>query len=375
MFKYRKNFGKTQKKPTDYTIAILAIVLSVFGVLMVASATKGGDTSYVTKQSFAVFLGICFMFILSFVNYEIFLNVKLCIVLYLTSLTILILTLFIGVGEGNQSWIQLKGLALNIQPSEIAKIIFIITFSKHLDSVKGKINNIKNVMLLMLHAGVIIGLVMLQGDLGSALVFIFISVVMCFTQGLSIWYLLGGSAAIVLAAPYLWKFLKPYQQMRILVGFNPESDPLGYGFQQILSKDAIASGSVLGKGYMQSTVSNTIPYNHTDMIFSVIAEELGILGVLFLILMLTLLIIKITKTAFVARKDIGSTICSGVIAMIIAQTVENIGMSLGVLPIIGITLPFVSYGGSSILSLYFSLGVILSVNRYRSKYFFEREPT
>ena len=127
MFKYRKNFGKTQKTPTDYTIAILAIVLSVFGVLMVASATKGGDTSYVTKQSFAVFLGICFMFILSFVNYEIFLNVKLCIVLYLTSLTILILTLFIGVGEGNQSWIQLKGLALNIQPSEIAKIIFIIT--------------------------------------------------------------------------------------------------------------------------------------------------------------------------------------------------------------------------------------------------------
>ena len=112
----------------------------------------------------------------------------------------------------------------------------------------------------MLHAGIIIGLVMLQGDLGSALVFIFIAVVMCFTQGLSIWYLLGGSAVTILAAPYLWKFLKPYQQMRILVGFNPESDPLGYGFQQILSKDAIASGAALGKGYMQSTVSPTIPY-------------------------------------------------------------------------------------------------------------------
>ena len=301
MFKYRKNFGKTQKTPTDYTIAVLAIVLSVFGVLMVASATKGIDTSYVTKQAFAGFLGICFMFILSFVNYEIFLNIKLCIVLFLTSLTILILTLFIGVGEGNQSWIQLKGLALNIQPSEIAKILFIITFSKHLDSVKGKINKIKNVILLLLHAGIIIGLVMLQGDLGSALVFIFISVVMCFTQGLSIWYLIGGSAVTVLAAPYLWKFLKPYQQMRILVGFNPESDPLGYGFQQILSKNAVASGDFLGKGYMQSTISNTIPYNHTDMIFSVIAEELGLLGIMVLLVLLTLLIVRITKTAFIAQ--------------------------------------------------------------------------
>ena len=227
----------------------------------------------------------------------------------------------------------------------------------------------------MLHAGIIIGLVMLQGDLGSALVFMFITIVMCFTQGLSIWYLLGGTAATILAAPYLWQFLKPYQQQRILVGFNPELDPLGYGYQQVLSKNAIINSSFLGTGYMNSTISPTIPYNHTDMIFSVIIEELGLIGVLFFMSLLILLIIRITKTSFNSRKDIGSTICSGIVAMIIAQAAENIGMTLGILPIIGITLPFVSYGGSSVLSLFLALGIVLSISRYKSKYFFEREPS
>lgn len=374
MYKYRKKLGKN-KTSTDYTTAFIAIVLSIFGVFMVASATRGSDGSYITKQAFAVFLGICFMFILSFVNYEVFLNFKISVALFITSIVLLILTLVIGIGVGNQSWIVLEGLSLNIQPSEFVKVLFILTFAKHLDSAKGRINKIQNVALLLLHAGVIIGLVMLQGDLGSALVFMFIAVVMCFTQGLSMWYLLGGSAVIILAAPYLWKFLKPYQQQRILVGFNPELDPLGYGYQQILSKNAIMNSSILGNGYMESTVSPTIPYNHTDMIFAVITEELGLIGVLFLMGMLVFLIIRITKTAFNARKDIGATICAGVVAMLIAQAAENIGMTLGVLPIIGITLPFVSYGGSSVLSLFLALGIVLSVFRYKNKYFFEREPS
>ncbi len=374
MYKYRKIIGKN-KTSTDYTMAIIAIVLSIFGVFMVASATKGSDGSYVIKQAFAVFLGICFMFILSHINYEFFLNFKISIVLFFTSIFLLVLTLFIGFGVGNQNWIALSGLSLNIQPSEFVKVLFIITFAKHLDSVKGNINKPKNILLLLLHAGTIIGLVMLQGDLGSALVFMFVAVVMCFTQGLSIWYILGGTVVTVLASPYLWQFLKPYQQQRILVGFNPELDPLGYGYQQILSKNAVMSSNLLGTGYMQSTVSPTIPYNHTDMIFAVVTEELGLLGVLFLMGLLTFLIIRITKTAFTSRKDIGAVICSGVVAMLIAQTLENIGMTLGVLPIIGITLPFISYGGSSVLSIFVALGIVMSVHRYKSKYFFEREPS
>ena len=374
MFKYRKSFGKN-KTSVDYATAIVAVVLSVFGVFMVASATRGGGSSYVIKQSFAVFLGICFMLIISFINYEVFLNLKLCIALFAASVIFLILTLIFGVGNGNQSWIQFEGIAMNIQPSEIVKVLFIITFAKHLDMVKGKINRIYNVALLALHAGVIVGLVILQGDLGSALVFMFIAIVMCFAQGLSIWYLLGGGTAVVLASPYLWELLRPYQQQRILVGFNPELDPLGYGYQQILSKQAITNGSFLGTGYMESAISPTIPYNHTDMIFSVIAEELGLIGTLFVMVMLVVIVLRIIRTAFIARKDIGAAICGGVAAMIIAQAVENIGMTLGVLPIIGITLPFVSYGGSSVLSLYLSLGLVLSIYRYRSKYFFEREPT
>ncbi|MBE6718502.1 MAG: rod shape-determining protein RodA [Ruminococcaceae bacterium] len=374
MYKYRKKFGKN-KTSTDYATAFIAIVLSIFGIFMVASATKGSDTSYITKQSFAVFLGICFMFILSFVNYEVFLNTKISIFLFATSIALLILTLIIGIGSGNQSWINLTGLSINVQPSEFVKVLFILTFAKHLDSVKGSINKPLNLILLLLHAGIIIGLVMLQGDLGSALVFMFITLVMCYTQGLNIFYIIGGFAFVGLTSPYWWNFLKPYQQQRILVGFNPEIDPLGFGYQQILSKNAIMQGGVFGSGYMESTIAPTIPYNHTDMIFAVITEELGFIGVCVMMIVLAFLVVRITKTAFIARKDIGSAICAGVIAMIIAQTVENIGMCLGVLPIIGITLPFVSYGGSSVLSLFLSIGIVMSVYRYRSKYFFEREPS
>lgn len=374
MYKYRKNFGKN-KTGFDYTTAILAIVLSVFGVFMVASASQGISSAYVTKQAFAVFLGICFMLILSFVNYEIFLNVKICILLASASVIMLVLTLIIGVGEGNQSWIRFEGIALNIQPSEFVKVFFILTFAKHLDTVKGMINKPLNVIMLLAHAGIIAGLVVLQGDLGSALVFVFIALIMCITQGLSLWYVLGGGCAVVLAAPYLWQFLKPYQQQRILVGFNPSSDPLGYGYQQILSMDAIAEGGILGKGYMNAEIAPTIPFIHTDMIFASIGEELGLVGIFILFAMLSALVIRITQNAFSARKDIGSAICAGVAAMIIGQAVENIGMSLGLLPIIGITLPFISYGGSSVLSVFISIGLVMSVYRYKSKYFFEREPS
>lgn len=373
MFKYRKKFGKN-KTSTDYTTAIIAIVLSVLGVLTIASAVREGNPSYVTKQAFAVFLGICFMLILSHVNYEIFLNAKFCIALFCISVAALALTLLVGVGEGNQSWIAFEGIALNVQPSEFVKIVFIVTFAKHLDSVKSGINKIISLIGLLLHAGIIIGLVILQGDLGSALVFMFIALVMCFGQGLSLWYFLGGTVFTVFAAPYLWDFLKPYQQQRILVGFNPEQDPLGYGYQQILSKQAISNGAILGQGYINSEISTIIPYNHTDMIFAVLAEELGLIGVGLLFILLAALVFRIMKTAFGARKDIGCSLCIGVAAMIIAQTVENIGMNLGLLPIIGITLPFISYGGSSVLSLYISLGIVMSVYRYKSKYFFEREP-
>ncbi len=374
MNRFRKKFGESSLS-TDFPTAIIAILLSIYGIFMVASAVRGGDSSYVTKQAFGTFLGICFMFILSNINYEYLLNTKLSVAIFISSVFLLVLTLLIGFGSGNQNWISLKGLSLNIQPSEFVKLFFIVTFAKHLDSVKTNINHIKNVCLLLLHAGIIIGLVMLQGDLGSALIFVCIAVTMCFVQGMSIWYMLGGGTLILLAAPYLWHFLKPYQQQRILVGFNPELDPLGYGYQQILSKNAIMNGGLFGTGYMNSTVSPTIPYNHTDMIFSVLTEELGLFGVLALLILLVILVARIIKTAFMARKNIGSVICAGVAAMLIAQAIENIGMTLGLLPIIGITLPFISYGGSSVLSIYMSLGIVMSVYRFRGKYFFEREPS
>lgn len=369
-----KSIGK-QSKPTDLPLAGCAVLLSLFGILLIASAVRGTASDNVMTQIFAVFIGTCLMISLSYLNYEYLLNKKVVYGIFGIAVVMLAVTLIIGTGNGNKSWIKLKGLPLSFQPSELVKVLFIITFSKHLDAVKDRINNILNVLLLALHAGIITGLVLLQGDLGSALMFLFIAVTMCFAAGLNIGYLLGGAVLTVIASPYIWSFLKPYQKDRILVGFDPESDPLGYGYQQVLSKNAISNGSFFGTGYMHSTVSPDIPYNHTDMIFSVLAEEFGLIGVVILFSLLSFLVIRIIRTAFKARKDAGAFICIGVAAMIIAQTVENVGMCLGLLPVIGITLPFISYGGSSVLSIFVAMGIVLSVYRHKSKYFFEREPS
>lgn len=360
-------FGKT----TDYLLIIIPVILSSIGVAVIAAATGGISNDYVTKQLFALFLGVTSALVLSFINYEYMFDVRVCVALGAISVGLLALTLFIGKGRGNVSWIELN--ALYMQPSEFVKVFFIITYSKHLDSVKDRINSPPVAALLLLHTAIPTGLIVLQGDLGSALVYLTVMLAMNFAAGMSLLYLLGAVAVAIPLTPTLWSMLKPYQQRRILVGFDPESDPMGYGYQQILSKRAIASGGFFGKGLSNTPVSDTIPYNHTDMIYAVITETLGLFGAIIVIVLLVFLCVRVVMTAMRARKDVAGFACVGVCAVLIAQTVENIGMCLGVLPVIGITLPFLSYGGSSLLSLFLALGVVMSVSRYRTKYFFERE--
>lgn len=365
----------TKRRAGDFLLPSLVMLLSVYGIIIIASATRDEGYTRLLTQVFAVLLGNGCMIGISYLDYEYILYKRVVITIYIISIIALIITMIIGIGEGNRNWIRLKGIPFSIQTSEFVKLFFILTFAKHLDMVKDKINNILTVLSLLLHAGIIIGLIIYLGDLGSALIFICIALAMCYAQGLSLFYFLGGSVITVLASPHLWTFLKPYQQQRILVGFKPETDPLGYGYQQILSKRAITNGGLFGTGYMNSTIAPSVPYNHTDMIFSVMTEEFGLAGAIVMFILIILIVLKIIKIAYTARKDVGSLVCVGIAAMIIAQTIENIGMCLGLLPVVGITLPFMSYGGSSVLSLYMSIGVVMSVARFKNKYFFEREPS
>ncbi len=356
----------------DYIVLFAAIALALVSLLTLAGAAHDYGVKYFYIQLAAIVLGVVTMTIISTIDYEEVAE-KFSIPLFILSAFLLVLTLAIGTGDGNKSWIRFEGLPIGIQPSEFVKVMYIVTFSKHLHMHKDTINSLKSLLKLGIHAGIIIGLVMLQGDLGSALVFVFLTVAMLFAAGLSIWYLLGGATLVVAAAPFLWKMLKPYQQLRILAGFWPETDPDNKGFQALMSKNAISAGGFFGTGFSGGTEYQKVPFAHTDFVFAITGEKFGFFGAFVVIAMLVILVVRALVLAHKMQGSYASYMCVGVAAVIIAQSAENIGMCLAKLPVIGITLPFMSYGGSSMLASFCLIGVIQSINAHRGKYFFERQ--
>lgn len=325
-------------------------------------------------QGAAALLGIGAMLFISQIDYQDICD-KLTMPIYVFSLLLLVATLVFGSeGEyGSKSWINIPGIPVNIQPSEFVKLFLTITFAKHLSREKKSINHPLTLLKLGLHAGPIILLVLMQGDLGTALVYMVMIVVMLFAAGLSLWYFLGIGIAVVIAMPHLWPHLDEYQQMRILCGFNPELDPEFYGFQALTAKNAIAAGGMFGHGLFGGSKYKKVPMANSDSIFAIIAEKFGFIGCMVVFVTFIILIIRIIWIAKSARKTYSGYICIGISAVLIAQFIENIGMNLATLPVVGITLPFLSYGGSSVLSLYLMMGIIQSIYTHKQKYFFERE--
>lgn len=354
---------RTYITQADWFLISICLLCSLYGLLLIASATLTfSSRRLVMVQGVAIVLGFFVMIIVSKFDYTTICELsKFLFVLCVLAMGV---TLVIGTGPTgttNKSWIDLK--FFNLQPAEFVKIGFILTFSYHLTLVKEHINQIKHIVLLLLHAGIIIGLVLLTGDLGVAGVFMFITLIMLFCAGLKIWYFLGGAAVCVAAAPFLWEQLNEFHRKRILYTFYPELDPMDIGYQVVQSKIAIGSGQLTGKGIFSGPIiqSKLLPAKQTDFIFATAGEELGFLGAIAVIALLTLLIIRIIIIAKQSRSDLGTMVCTGIFAMFLIQFVGNIGMCIGLFPVIGITLPFFSYGGSSMLSNYIAIGVLLSV--------------
>ncbi len=358
----------------DYVVLFCIVALTCVSLLTLAGAANDYGVRYFYVQLVAACLGLVAMTIISTIDYEEIAD-KFTVPLFVAGTLLLVLTLIIGTdnGSGNKSWIDIPGVPFNIQPSEFVKITYIITFSKHLHMLKDKINHPRSLIKLGVHAGVIIGLILLQGDLGSALVYMFMTVAMLLAAGVSFWYFLGGGALLIAASPFLWDLLKPYQQKRILAGFWPETDPTGYGYQALLSKNAIAAGGFFGTGFSGGTEYQKVPKAHTDFIFAITCEKFGFFGAMLVILLLCILVIRALIVAQKLQGSYASYMCVGVAAVIIVQSAENIGMCLAKLPVVGITLPFMSYGGSSMLATYCLIGVIQSINAHQGKYFFERQ--
>lgn len=358
-------------KSIDPTLFFCTVMLSFISIVTVFGAMDNFGTRKLIMQVAMTVAGVIVTFIIANIDYHQIVD-KLWIFMIGASIAFLAITLLFGSsGENmetaNKSWLKIPGIGIMIQPSEFVKITMVCTFAKHISLVRERINHPKEIGGLALHAGAIVGLILISGDLGVALVYMAFLLIMLFVAGLSGWYFLGGGTAVVLAFPLLWEFLADYQKERIIVGFNPELDPEGKGMQALLSKQCIGNGGMLGIGLMGKGDYEVLPASHTDFIFATVCEKFGIVGGMLVIILLVVMVVRILFIAKNCGKDYGGLICVGVAAIIIVQTLENLGMCLAMLPVVGITLPFLSCGGSSVLATYVLLSLVHSIGRNKSK--------
>ena len=368
---------RTHISMVDVPFLVMSVVLCIIGLLAINSATLSfGTPKFVFVQFIGIFLGIFCALALSVIDYRSFISKYRYIIAF--NVMLLLITYIFGssVTEGtNSNWIDLG--IIKIQPSEFAKLFFIYSFAVHLSQVRDKMHKFMTVLTLGIHAAIIFALVLLQKDLGSLTIFLVIFIGMCFAAGLSVWYYVAGSAALVCVSPFIWTHLNEYQKNRIMLCFDESIDPLGTGirYQQLRSQTAIGNGGVFGTGYTHGAVtqglSDHLPAKHTDMIFSTFCEEWGIIGAVAVLVLTTVLILRVFKISLSCGNPIGRYICVGVASMLMIQVIENVGMCIGIMPVIGITYPFLSYGGSSILSCFLAVGMVLSVSTHQETSFFK----
>lgn len=277
---------------------------------------------------------------------------------------------FTGLGYGREgaddvAWIDLGFVQL--QPSEILKIAFLLTFSLHLSKVGDKLNHPLHLLLLLLHGAVPAGIVALQGDYGTAIVFAMMIVCMLFIAGLSVWYLLAGLAMLPILCWVMWEYVfSDVHRERILVLFNPGTDPLGLEYQQDLGLKAIRAGGLFGLG-LDGEGYVKVPEMHNDFIFSYIAQIAGFVGALLVILIMAVICLRLFYDSHASKDIMGKSICIGVLAILFTHYVLNLGMVLKVLPVIGIPLPFFSAGGTAMLSMYLCIGLVNSAYTHNIK--------
>lgn len=351
----------------DPVLIVCTSILSLFGILTLIGGVDKFGWSRVVMQIAATVVGFFAMAVLANLDYR-KLAERLSPVFFGVSVLLMLLLLVMGSDEGtNKSWLYFDFLPFGIQPSEFIKTALAISFAYHLSRVKERINRPLVVLGLLGHAGVIIGLILLTGDLGVAVIFLGFIALMMFCAGLSLWYFLGLLVMIAVAFPILWSQLAYYQQQRILVGFRPELDPLGYGYQPLLSRDAMMAGGFFGRGLMGGEIYRDLPASHTDFIYSTLCEKMGFVGGFVVLLTLLVLVLRMLMISSRSERDVGAYLCVGLAACLILQIVINVGMCFAVLPVVGITLPLVSYGGSSVLATYLMVGMVHSVHAHRNR--------
>ncbi|MDD5626631.1 MAG: rod shape-determining protein RodA [Patescibacteria group bacterium] len=360
----------------DWRLFIPLFLLISIGVVVIYSATweeGGANLAKIKVQIIAAGIGFFLLIGLSLIDYRFLKNYR--FIVYILMLLLLIAVLFWGSTiRGSRSWFSLG--PFRFQPSEMAKIFLIITLASFFADHQEHISRLKVLLISGFLTALPVSLIILEHDLGAAVILLVVWVGMLIVAGLKLKHILITLSVFILVSLVAWLFLLvPYQKSRIIAFFNPHADPLGVNYNLIQSMIAVGSGGIWGKGLGHGSQSQLkfLPEPHTDFIFAVTAEEFGFFGGFVVLVLFALLILRILKVGRLSLDKFGVFLASGVAILILSQVMINIGMNIGLVPVAGIALPLISYGGSALISFLISLGLIESIYMNYRKVAFGRE--
>ncbi len=359
---------KDFSKKADWVLLIMCLVTAGFGLIVIASATQapkfeGTGPRYIIIQLVAIALGVFLFAVVSAIDVDFISEHRMALMLFNVFLLLLLIPFGTDNGSGNRSWLHFPGFPVNIQPAEICKITYILIMASVMASHQNNISGIPSVMHMVLHLGLLVGLNMvLSSDAGVSLIFVFIFIGMAFGGGVSLWWFALAIGAIAAAIPVVWPLLGEYQRERILVLINPEFDKMGTGarYHSKINLQSLTGGGLTGQGLFNGnrTQGGNLFAQHTDYIFSSIGEELGFFGCVIVMLLELAIIARCVYVGVRCQDYMRRQICYGAASALMFQVMINVGMCIGVMPVIGLTLPLISYGGSSVVTIFAMLGLV-----------------
>ena len=355
-------------KKGDLFLLGMCVCLALFGVVAIASATsadKFGESNfkYLAIQLVSIGLGVVVYAMVSSVDLDYLSEHRMALVIFNVLLLLLLIPFGTDNHTGNKSWLHFPGFPVNIQPAEICKMTYIVIMASVMSSHQNRISHPVSVMHMVFHLGLLVGLNMvLSGDAGVSLIFVFIFIGMAFAGGVSLWWFalaIGGIAAMF---PILWQFLGQYQRNRILILFDPKVDPQGINerYHSKINLQSLTGGGLTGQGLFNGnrTQSGALFAQHTDYIFSSMGEEIGFIGCVCIMLAELAIIARCVYVGIRCQDYMRRLVCYGAASALMFQLMINVGMCIGVMPVIGLTLPLISYGGSSVVTIFMMLGLV-----------------
>ena len=353
----------------DMVLLLLCLITSAFGVIMISSATNHmGNVRYIIIQIAAAAIGVMAYIATSSLDADFLSEHRMLLMFFNVGLLFLLVPFGTDNGSGNRSWLDFPFLPVDIQPAEICKITFILIMASTMASHQTKVSSLRSVLHMAFHAGILVGTnFVISSDAGVCLIFVFIFIGMAFSGGVSLLWFTLAIGLIVVAWPVIWNvIMDEFQRKRIQVLYDPTLDPEGIDerYHSVRSLRSLTGGGWSGQGLYEGgrTQNGELPAQHTDYIFSAIGEELGFIGCILVLALELAIIIRCIYVGTRSPDYMRRMICFGAASSMIFQVTSNIGMCLGLTPVIGLTLPFVSYGGSSMVTLYAMLGLVSGVH-------------